>query len=187
MSRMPLIAAAATALLLWTVTAAQDAAGPEPTAAPNAAGRDPNAASDPNVASPRRKPFQDEILKALLQEQELPRVIRQQDPDRGVTTVKIGPMRQGEAALLEGTMIVERPAQFGYANDKPQLTIRVMDLNRSVTLHVLPSRLLEALEREFEDGTVEFVISGEITRYKEMTYILVRKAVTRVNNGNVSP
>lgn len=179
-----LIIGAATLLVLGVAIAQDQPAAPQTRATEQADATDPNA-SEPNAPT-GRKPFQDEILKALLQEQELPRVIRQQDPQRG-TTVKIGPMARDEATLLEGTMVVERPAQFTIANGKPQLSLTLADLNRTATLEVLPSKLLEALEREFESGVAEFIVSGEVTRYKEEAYILLRKVVQRVNNGNIRP
>lgn len=137
-------------------------------------------------AETRRKPFQDEILMQLLREQEAPKAIPQQDPSTPDDLATRGP-DDGRELLVEGTMIVERPAELETGAESVRLVIRLADGERTLALEPLESSLRELLERQAKQGATNFTISGEVTRYRGKNYLLLRKVIQRVDNGNLRP
>lgn len=137
-----------------------------------------------------RKPVQAEILRSLLGRQEHPKPIRPQVPADGDAedgqALGIGP--DGQALLLDGTYLTERPGRLVHEGGRPKFVLQTEDGSRpSRTLELLPNQLLEALEREAEAGFTEFIVSGEVTRYNERNFLLLRKILRRVDHGNLSP
>jgi hypothetical protein len=131
-----------------------------------------------------RRPFQDDILRTLLNNREAPEAIPPIDPGSG-TPLAPGPDTSN--LMLEGTRIVERPGQLLRLNDRTEFSFRLPNGERVMSIELLPNSLLEAMERQADSGVGEFVVSGEVTRYRGRNFLLVQKVVQRVNNGNLSP
>ena len=58
---------------------------------------------------------------------------------------------------------------------------------RSRPLRLLPSQLLTTMEQASKsaDGSILFVISGEITEYGGINYVLLRKVLIHRRTGNL--
>ncbi len=147
----------------------------------------------PETEQPARspgKPFQEDILRTLLNAREAPTMIAPQNPDAvNVTPTANEGSARGQNALLmvEGTMIVERPGRLALADGKAEISLRLSDGRRTVTMQILPNSLLEAMEAEAHSGTPEFVVSGEITTYHGRNYLFLHKVIRRVGHGNLAP
>ena len=151
------------------------------------------AASQPTT-SPRamRPPAQAEIIENLLRDGSRPTLILPQDSQAiigdGVTSSRPATEPDGPALLVEGTMLVERPGRLVWEQDKAKFAFFAPGQSPGLrTMEILPSQLLEAMEREARVGSSEFVISAEVTRYKDCNYLLLRKILRRVRHGNLSP
>lgn len=145
---------------------------------------------------PRREPSATDILRELTKQSQPPKpVLRPATPDRVArTTVAAEAMPPNAIAtpiprlLPDGYRLVDRPGRLAREGDywvfsfedrgqaSPQLPIRL-----------LPNRLLEDMEQFSEGGTkpVVFVVSGEVTEYHGVNYLLVQKLLTRGNLGNL--
>lgn len=161
----------------------------------NTAAEAPTAAAEPPATEPAepdaedagRKPFQDDILKTLLRDQEAPQTIPQHNPVLGTLDPGIDDGDQQKLLLIDGTRLVERVGRVQQVEDKLRINIVRAGGERMVQLELLPNSLLELLEREVERGGSEFVVSGEVTRYRGRNYLLLRRVVRRVDNGNIMP
>ncbi len=132
-----------------------------------------------------RKPAQSEILRNLLARTDRPTAIAPQTPESP------GEVRPGEGGmpplLLEGTMLVERPGRLIHEEGRARFAFLDGDNRATRTLDLLENQLLELMEREAQAGFNEFVISAEVTRYRDRNYLLVRKLLRRVEHGNLGP
>lgn len=138
-----------------------------------------------------RKPAQAEILKNLLGRDERPTPIRPQDPATrvgGSPTPTGGATADGRSLLLEGTFLVERPGRLVHEDGHAKLVLSPdVEGKGPRTIEILPNQLLEAMEREADAGFSEFIVSAEVTRYKGVNYLILRKILRRVEHGNLSP
>jgi len=142
------------------------------------------------AAAPSRKPLQDEILRKLLQSQEAPRLIGPTDPSRSEASDPGDELQAASPSsplLLEGTLIVDRPGRVLLSDGKAEFTFLLPDTQRTLTMELERNSLREALEREAQAGASEFVVTAEVTRYRGRNYLVLRKVVQRVNNGNLTP
>jgi hypothetical protein len=187
--------------LVWSATAAVViGAGDEP----RNPGRQPAPTTQPAATQPAptsqsttqtsRRPEQMEIIQNLLRSQRS-KLILPTDPqapgDQEVTSTQPATDARGAPLLVDGTLLVERPgrllrkdekAQFAFYADGPGPKLRTME--------ILPNRLLEAMQHEARADradSVEFVISGEVTRFGDENYLLLRKVIRRVDHGNLAP
>jgi hypothetical protein len=134
-----------------------------------------------------RKPAQANILKGLLRQAERPEPIRpiEAAAPKGGAAAKGA---DGLPLLLEGTMLVERPGRLIHEDGRAKLVLLADTNSQSPrTVEIIPSQLLEAMEREERAGFSEFIVSAEVTRYKDRNYLMLRKILRRVGNGNVAP
>jgi hypothetical protein len=149
--------------------------------------------SDPE---PRREPTPSEILKALTKSGEAPRpVVRPVTPGQSertrvdntaLPTNAVAPVTP--KLLPDGYRLVDRPGRLAREGDYWVFTFE----NRSrgeaeIPIRLLPNRLLEDMEAVSEGGTkqVVFVVSGEITEYHGVNYLLIQKLLTRPDLGNL--
>jgi hypothetical protein len=153
---------------------------------PSAEAQGDNAEDGSDAEEAGRKPFQDEILKQLLREQEAPKVIPRHDPSSPDDLAE-QPDTPDRRLLMEGTFLTERPAELVTSQAGLRLMVRLPDGDRSVAIEPLENGNREALEREARRGASQFLISGEITRYRDQNFILLRKIVQRMDNGNLRP
>jgi hypothetical protein len=145
-------------------------------------------------AAPRtlRRPEQAEIIQNLLRDREPSIMIVPQDPEavigqRVPTTQPVG-AAQEPTLLVDGAIVVERPGRLLYENGEPIFAFFSLDAGPQLNaMQLLPNQLLEAVEREAKLGSSEFVISGRVTRYRGDNYLLLLKALRRVENGNLAP
>ena len=145
---------------------------------------------------PRREPSPSEILQELTKQSKSQRpVIPPASPGRvEQRTISEGALPENaiqppaRKLLPDGYRMVDRPGRLVREGDywvfsfedrgqgAPELPIRL-----------LPNRLLEDMERFSAGGTkpTVFVISGEITEYHNVNYLLLQKLLTQPDLGNL--
>ncbi len=148
-----------------------------------------------------RKPEQAQILEGLLRDREQARPILPNQPTAaaigrpagpGVATPRLREVMPGMRQLptgqiAEGSMISERPGRFQREAGRPVLIFAIPGSSTSIAVEILPSQLLEAVEREAQTSPGEFIVSGELTTYGGKNFLLLRKVLRRVENGNLGP
>ncbi|MFQ5423884.1 MAG: hypothetical protein ACE5F9_07875 [Phycisphaerae bacterium] len=174
---------------------------PEPPASDKAAPSSrPAAAKDkrrPAAPPLRREPSATDILRELTKPENAPRrpVVRPTIPGRPRRTqaadeaVPTNAIATPDRKLLpDGFRIADRPGRLfreaGYfvfsfesrGRGAPELPIRL-----------LPNRLLEDMEMQSAGGKkpIVFVVSGEVTEYHGVNYLLVQKLLIRPDLGNL--
>jgi hypothetical protein len=130
-----------------------------------------------------RPPTQADILRKLLAREERPTPIMPQDPQKPGVSVDV----EGLPLLLEGTFITERPGRLVHEDGRARFVFHPEGGRMSRSLEILQSQLLELMEREADAGFTEFVVSGEVTRYRDRNYLLLRKILRRAGHGNLGP
>lgn len=158
----------------------------------------PAAPADPPTTQPMtqpttpnlRRPVQVEILEQLLREREAPKPILPTKPDAPSdrTLRPDGTVTPG--LMLDGAVVVSRPGRLIRNADRSEFTFVTDDVAAglsSKTLPLLPNQLLEAMEQQAERGVTEFEITAEVTRYRGQNFLLLRKVLRRVSNGNLAP
>ncbi len=145
---------------------------------------------------PRREPTPTEILRALTKKGEAaPRpVVRPTPPHGQVARVSDQAIPANAVApvtpklLPDGYRLVDRTGRLAREGDYWVFSFE----NRSrgdaeMPIRLLPNRLLEDMEVVSEGGMQEvvFVVSGEVTEYHGVNYLLVQKLLTRPNLGNL--
>jgi hypothetical protein len=100
----------------------------------------------------------------------------------------VAPSEELEPLLPEGAYLVDRAGRLVKREnwwtfvheDRGQVV-------RSRPLRVLPSQLLETMEYASAEGTgdIVFVVSGEITEFRGVNYLLLRKVLIRRAMGNL--
>jgi hypothetical protein len=130
-----------------------------------------------------RPPSQADILRKLLARDERATPILPQDPQKPGTTLDV----EGLPLLLEGTFITERPGRLVHEDGRARFIFYPEGGRISRSLEILQCQLLEMMEREADAGFSEFVVSGEVTRYRDRNYLLLRKILRRAGHGNLSP
>lgn len=212
---LKLILAASTCLATFILSQAQqngappDPTGPAPPTTQPAAQESPAAASvetaeatpeDDADIEPPREPTASEILEALSRESDAPgKPVTL--PARPSQQVRIEPREVSPSALPKNAIVPVRPKLYpdGYRIvDRPGRLSREGDYyifafeSRSETapelpIRLLPNRLLEDMEIISAGGTkpVVFLVSGELTAYHGVNYLLVQKLLTRPELGNL--
>ncbi len=125
----------------------------------------------------------EELLKAMQEEKPAPRVV-------APWSLKDGGGEGGrpERLLPEGDRISRRPGRlvredewwtFVFESDHPD--------RPEARLSVLPNLVLETMARTVESGSAGavWVISGEVTEYRNRNYVLIRDAQRRAATGNL--
>jgi len=138
-----------------------------------------------------RTPTQADILKKLLALDRRPKPIRPVDPGAasgGEPDATAGFDPEGQPLLLEGTHLAERPGRLVHEAGRAKFVFHVDGSSRAPrTMEILENGLLEAMERQAEAGFDKFIISADVTRYRDRNYLLLRKILRRVSHGNLSP
>ncbi len=85
-------------------------------------------------------------------------------------------------------MLVERRGRLIHEDGRAKFVLYA-DATSQVprTLEVIPNQLLEAMEREGRAGFNDFIVTAEVTRYKDRNYLILRKILRRVDHGNLGP
>jgi hypothetical protein len=89
--------------------------------------------------------------------------------------------------LPDGSRIVDRPGRL--TSEGEYFTFSFESRGRGapeIPIRLLPNRLLEDMEIASAGGTkpIVFVVSGEVTEYRGVNYLLVQKLLARPNIGN---
>lgn len=93
----------------------------------------------------------------------------------------------GEPAFADGTMIVERAGKLSRAADEVEFSFARDDGKGVLRLTLLPCQLLEQVERDMTQAVNQAILTGEITQYKNRSYLLIRTYRRQVDRGNLSP
>jgi len=146
--------------------------------------------SQPASRTPLRDPVQARIYQELLRDTERPQAkpILPVDPETGLTAAESG-AGAGPTTLLEGTVLIERTGRLLRGGDRSEFHFKAGSLadGGPDVMEILKNGLLEAMETEAEAGVKEFIISAEVTRYRERNYLLLRKYRRQVSHGNLTP
>lgn len=146
-------------------------------------------------APPAHKPAESQPdasgLRTPRQAEQLAPLLRQREA-RPVTPVSERPgksiVADDSGVLADGTSVADRPGRLVRVGDHCEFEFVPSDgAGGPISLEVLRNQYLELMEAEAERGVSEFVISAEITRYRGTNYLLLRKLLRRVANGNLSP
>lgn len=149
-------------------------------------------ASDGRTASQPafpRNPTQARIFEELLRDTERGNV-KPILSERGIGRAAIATSEDGSPSLLlEGTILIERlgrlashgnRSEFHFTSGSPiEDAPDVMEFNKN--------GLLEAMEEEAEAGVKEFIISAEVTRYRNQNYLNLLKYRRQISHGNLTP
>ncbi len=160
---------------------AQDspAATTQPTTAPS---------TRPGGDSGMRRPEQAEILRGLLSRQDRPVPVPIEPKYERLTPAERGVGADGQPLLLEGTFIVERPGRIERDGEGMTFAFHYDPAAQQLRrLKLVPCQLLETIEYELTGGYEDFIVSGEVTRYRGENYLLLRKVLRRTAHGNLSP
>lgn len=145
---------------------------------------------------PKREPTPAEVLRELTKQANPPRpVIPPVTPGsterRTVAPEALPPnaIRPPTAKLLpDGYRLVDRPGRLVREGDYWVFSIEDRAQgDPELPVRLLPNRLLEDMEQFSAGGTrpVVFVVSGEVTAYHNVNYLLVQKLLTRPDLGNL--
>lgn len=146
--------------------------------------------------APRHEPSYAEILKALQKEtRRVPRpVTPPSDPSGHRRAVPVlprdeNPVRAPARTLLpDGSRLVDRSGRLTREGD--YFTFSFEDRGQGapeLPIRLLPNRLLEDMEIVSAGGTkpIVFVVSGEVTEYRGVNYLLIQKLLVRPDLGNL--
>jgi len=146
---------------------------------------------------PRREPSAAEILRELTSRahrqprpitlpnspvrDRVTRVVPEALPENAIEPVE-------QTLLPDGYRIVDRPGRLVLQEDHFVFAFESRSQGTPERpIRLLPNRLLEDMEIVSAGGSkpVVFVISGEVTEYHGMNYLLVQKLLTRPELGNI--
>ncbi|MBN2559679.1 MAG: hypothetical protein JXQ75_01945 [Phycisphaerae bacterium] len=146
---------------------------------------------------PRREPSPTEILEELTKQSNarrrpLVRPITPGGTERttvSADTIPSDAIRAPRPKLLpDGYRLVDRPGRLTREGDYWVFSFESRGKGApELPIRLLPNRLLEDMERFSDGGTkpVVFVISGEVTEYHNVNYLLLQKLLTRPDLGNL--
>jgi hypothetical protein len=150
---------------------------------------------DASVA-PRHDPSAAEILRELSRTSDAPRAIvlpSQPGQQRQVVVASSSLPPNAVAPLTQklypdGYRIVDRPGRLTREADYYTFSFESRSEGPvEIPVRLLPNRLLEDMEIVSSGGVkpVVFIISGEMTSYHGVNYLLVQKLLTRTDLGNL--
>ena len=154
--------------------------------------------ADPDSSvEPRREPSAAEILRELSRKGgEAPRpVVLPSEPGQNRQVVvepkslpvnAIAPVTQ--KLYPDGYRIVDRPGRLTREGDYYTFSFESRSQGPvEIPVRLLPNRLLEDMEIVSEGGSkpIVFILSGELTAYHGVNYLLVQKLLTRTDIGNL--
>jgi hypothetical protein len=147
------------------------------------------------LVEPRREPTPSEVLERLMPREGVARpIVRPSDPAAPRPTQLASHALPPNAVvpvqprlLPDGYRLVDRPGRLQREGDFWVFAFE----SRSTAvveppLRLLPNRLLEDMEISSAGGTqpVVFLVSGEVTQYHGVNYLLVQKMLIRPETGN---
>ncbi|MBX3395536.1 MAG: hypothetical protein KF841_09220 [Phycisphaerae bacterium] len=151
----------------------------------------PASGADPE---PRREPSATEILRQLQEasRRDAKAVVRpgvEGERPRPIDTPPGNAISPPESKLLpDGTRLVDRPGRMSREGEQWVYSFESRGQGAPERpIRLLPNRLLEDMEMYSENGTkpVVFIVSGEITEYRGVNFLLVQKLLVRPETGNL--
>lgn len=192
------LALGVTVLPAWLPAQDRGAASAQPTTKPSGA-EGPKADARPTGdqdPKPRRAPSATDILKELTSRGNAPiRVVAPTRPGtRERTTIAPEALPKNAVAipdrklLPDGSRLVDRPGRL--VAEGRVFVFAFESRGRGTPeppMRLLPNRMLEDMEIKSRGGTVPivFVISGEVTEYHGVNYLLIQKLLIRPDLGNL--
>ena len=170
-------------LLLEHLVEEVDAPAPPPTVRPQSTPADA-VATDSRPSDAGFEPQAEEIIAELMRTRPRQAVVM---PDQAPVPREAG---AGGGQLLEATILNERPGRLIAAEADKWWTLAFEDrgLNPgNKPMRLLPNRLLETAIALSDGGakSTVFVVSGEITEYHGVNYLLLRKVLVHRSFGNL--
>lgn len=154
--------------------------------------------SDHEEMEPPREPSASDILKALTRPEDAPPkpVILPSQPGQTIDRkeIDLSVIPQNSVAPItprlypDGYRIVDRPGRLAREGEYYVFAFESRgQAEAELPIRLLPNRLLEDMEIASSGGTspIVFLISGELTEYHGVNYLLVQKLLTRPNLGNL--
>lgn len=146
---------------------------------------------------PKREPSAAEILKELSKDENAPArpVVRPTRPGQSnqpaisKDAMPKNPVTPVASKLYpDGYRIVDRPGRLTREGDYYTYSFETRTEGApELPLRLLPNRLLEDMEIASSGGIkpVVFIVSGELTEYHGVNYLLIQKLLTKPNLGNL--
>jgi hypothetical protein len=173
------------AALTWSIVRSDEP--PTPTSQPAAASTEPEPPHEPTAA---------EILRELSRDENAPPrpVVRPTRP--GQTNVPVlSPDALPKSSVIppmpklypDGYRIVDRAGRLTREGDYYTYSFETRTEGApDLPIRLLPNRLLEDMEVTSAGGAkpIVFIVSGELTEYHGVNYLLIQKLLTRPNLGN---
>jgi len=158
--------------------------------------RDRPATSQPAPMEPKHEPSPEDVLSTLTsKEGAAPPIVRPNLPTmkRPTTIAPEGRPRNAivpvDTKLLpDGYRLVDRPGRLQREGDYWVYAFESRSTQQvEPPMRLLPNRALEDMEITSAGGTrpVVFLVSGEVTEYHGVNYLLVQKLLIRPNLGNL--
>lgn len=154
--------------------------------------------ADPDEIEPPIEPSASDILKALTKPEDAPPkpVILPTEPGQTIQRKEVDPsvLPQNAVAPItprlypDGYRIVDRPGRLAREGDYYVFAFESRGRGEAeLPIRLLPNRLLEDMEIASAGSTkpIVFLISGELTEYHGVNYLLVQKLLTRPTLGNL--
>jgi hypothetical protein len=155
-------------------------------------------ATDPKDQSgpePRREPSASEILKKLTENapgRPIVQPVRPGQVRRETLAVEALPRNSLVPVTIkllpDGYRLVDRPGRLAREADFFVFAFESRgQAEAEPPIRLLPNRLLEDVEAASQGGTVQvvFIVSGEVTEYHGVNYLLLQKVVQRPELGNL--
>lgn len=193
---IPWFAAAAIFLASAIVVSRAEPPPHSPPATSQPAAKNADTKSETPEPQPPREPSAAEILKELSKDEHAPaRIVRPSTPgatirnkvkDEDLPPNAVVPV--AAKLLPDGYRLVDRPGRLTREGDYYTFSFESRsEAAPELPMRLLPNRLLEDMEIASSGGTkpVVFIVSGELTEYHGVNYLLVQKLLTRPNLGNL--
>ncbi|MCA9243226.1 MAG: hypothetical protein KDA32_04665 [Phycisphaerales bacterium] len=127
---------------------------------------------------------QERVLQGLLRDQSRRPILRRD----ASTGQEIQTAQEGDKTLLlEGQMLVMRQGRLEVLSDRAEFHFLDAAEAGLEVIELLPNQTREFMERLFSSGVADFIVTGEVQRYRGKNYLLVRKADPFRGNGNLAP
>lgn len=176
---------------MWTAAfgRAQDAKPPKDRQVPSQP-----AAEDAKDVKPAPVPAPEDIIKELEKDKPEAPLLMPKEASGNVQSVRreapsVTPNQKGQPNWPDGYILVDRVGRLVKDGQWWTLAFR-SDENRTVRerpIRLLPSRMLESMEVAAARGSrnVLFRVSGEVTEFHSINYLLLRKVLIVRDHGNL--
>lgn len=135
--------------------------------------------------SGRRTPSQLQVIRQLIAEKERRRpIVAPSRPGRS----DVGDGERAQKLLVEGTTLTSRQGRLIRETEASYFEFVALEGEGSPRrLRINRNGLLELMEELATNGTDRFTVSAEVSVYRGRNYLLIRHAISQVDNGNISP